>query len=104
MVYCLVYKKNCIHTLNNSEHLEHICSLSSTIESRFENPTVLYSIVDFCISVNICICEVIHNGRSFINIVNSNGARTLPWGIPVVTSDQFEHTPLLSSFYVIKNH
>ena len=49
----------------------------------------------FCQFMESIFNKFIDNGRSFIiKIVNSYGPRTLPWGIPEVTSDQFEHTPL----------
>jgi hypothetical protein len=37
-------------------------------------------------------------GKSLIYIVNSMGSRTLPWGIPLVTSVHFELDPLSTTF------
>ena len=85
----------------------HSLDQSTSLFKSFLRITLSYPVLlIFVSSANICTCEVIDNGRSFIKIVNSNGPRTLPWGIPEVTSDQFEHIPmgytLLFAFCVIK--
>ena len=45
-------------------------------------------------SANICVMHCVIFGRSFMNITNSNGPRTLPCGIPLVTGAQSDLEPL----------
>ena len=48
-------------------------------------------------SANMCVMHYVIFGRSFMNIINSNGPRTLPCGIPLVTGAQSDLEPLTTT-------
>src|SRR5215469_7649781 len=53
----------------------------------------------FVSSANFKILLIMSVSKSLIYTINRMGPRTDPWGTPLVTSDQFEYSPFMTTRY-----
>ena len=84
--------------LNNicqsSDQLYNFLRSALNFAKLISEPTLQKSLVS---SANLSILSHILFSISFINITNSIGPRTEPWVTPLLTSDQLEHLPLITT-------